>query len=418
MSLIVLGINHKTAPVEIREKVSFSTEQLIEAYRSLHQSTGCLESVILSTCNRTEIYCYTEQQADNLLVQWLAEYHQLDVEQLNNVSYLHQEQQAITHVMRVASGLDSMVLGEPQVLGQLKQAFSSAKNTGNVGSNFERLFQQSFSIAKKVRSDTDIGANSVSVAYSAVQLAKHIFGSLQHSHVLLIGAGETIELVGRHLKEQQVSRITVANRTISRGKEVAEPLQADVITLAQVPNYLSGADIVITSTASQLPILGKGVVERALRDRRQKPMFMVDLAVPRDIEPEVSELNDAYLYSVDDLQQIIEQNMANRQEAAAEAEKMIAQQVEHYMQWNRSLDSIDVLREYREQSEQIKKKLQERALNQLLDGQSPEQIILELANKLTNSLIHAPTKAIKQAAEQADHQGVSKIRGILGLDTD
>ncbi|MBC3764364.1 glutamyl-tRNA reductase [Neptunicella marina] len=417
MSLFVFGINHKTAAVDIREKVAFSTEQLLEAYHSLQHQTGCQEAVILSTCNRTEVYCYSDNDSD-YLTQWMADYHQLEAAQLRDVSYLYRDEQAVKHVMRVASGLDSMVLGEPQILGQLKQAYSSAKNNGIVGSFFEKLIQQSFSAAKKVRTDTDIGANSVSVAYSAVQLAKHIFGSLNQTKVLLIGAGETIELVGRHLHEQGVEKMTVANRTLSRAKEVAGLFNAEVITLAQVPSLLCDADIIISSTASQLPILGKGVVERALKDRRHKPMFLVDLAVPRDIEPEVGDLNDAYLYSVDDLQQIIEQNIANRQEAAQQAEKIIELQVEQFLQWNRSLDSIDVVREYRQQSEQIKQKLQERALNQLADGQPPEQIILELANKLTNSLIHAPTKAIKQSAEKADYQGVDRIRRILGLDTD
>ncbi|MDN4501273.1 glutamyl-tRNA reductase [Alteromonadaceae bacterium BrNp21-10] len=416
MSLIAFGINHKTAPVEIREKVSFSTEQLIDAYQSLHTEVGCSESVILSTCNRTEIYTHGENISIAAINQWLARYHGLDEQEIQDSSYAHQEVDAVRHAMRVACGLDSMVLGEPQILGQLKQAYSSARNTGHIEGHFERLFQQSFAVAKRVRSETDIGANAVSVAYAAVQLAKHIFGSLEKSNVLLIGAGETIELVGRHLKEQNVAKMTVANRTISRGEQTAKLLGANTITLAQVPSQIIEADIVISSTASQLPILGKGVVESALKERRHKPMLLVDLAVPRDIEAEVTELNDAYLYSVDDLQQIVEKNVAGRQEAAEEAEIMAAHQADIYMQWQRSKGSIDVLREYREQSDGVKVKLQERALNQLADGQDPQQIIVELANKLTNSLIHSPTKAIKHAAQQADTDTIEQIRQVLGLD--
>ncbi|GGD63589.1 glutamyl-tRNA reductase [Lacimicrobium alkaliphilum] len=415
MALIAFGINHNTAPVEVREKVAFSTDAQLEALRALKEQLGSEESVILSTCNRTEIYADINLSGEQLS-QWLASFHQLDGAAIENASYCFTHEQAIRHLMRVASGLDSMVLGEPQILGQVKQAYTSARDSGMIGSGFERLFQQTFSVAKKVRSDTEIGANAVSVAFAAVQLARHIFSSLNKVNVLLIGAGETIELVARHLHEQHVQSIRVANRTLSRASDMAQPLGGDVITLAQIPDHLHEADIIISSTASQLPILGKGVVERALKKRRHQPMFLVDLAVPRDVESEVGELDDAYLYTVDDLQQIVQENRASRQSAAEKAEEMIEQGVTEFLQWHDSLASVDLVRSYREQSEAHKQKLQHRALKQLQEGKDPQVVITELANKLTNSLIHTPTKAIKQAAVDKDKRTLALLRQALGLD--
>ncbi|MBN7822017.1 glutamyl-tRNA reductase [Bowmanella yangjiangensis] len=416
MALLALGINHNTAPVEVREKVAFSADAQLEALLSLQSELGSQESVILSTCNRTEIYTQSENLTHPALMAWLAQFHSVEQHTLQSNSYIYEEQDAIRHLMRVASGLDSLVLGEPQILGQVKQAFVCAKDSGMVGSRFERLFQQTFSVAKKVRSDTDIGANAVSVAYASVQLAKHIFSSLDKINVLLIGAGETIELVARHLSEQKVQSMMVANRTLARAQELAAPLGAKVLTLAQIPEHLAEADMVISSTASQLPILGKGVVERALKNRRHQPMFLVDLAVPRDIEAEVAELDDAYLYTVDDLQQIVQQNLASRQSAAEKAEAMIDVAVRDFVQWHDAQASMDLVRDYRAQSEANKQKLQERALKQLADGKNPEEVIVELANKLTNSLIHAPTQAIKEAALSQDNNSLSLLQRALGLE--
>jgi glutamyl-tRNA reductase len=418
MTLIAFGINHKTAPVELREKVAFSADMLVEALKSLMASTGAQESIIVSTCNRTEVYVQSDKLNILDIQSWLAEFHDVDLALLNNNSYHYCEQDAVKHIMRVASGLDSLILGEPQVLGQIKQAYTDAKNSGAVKRNFERLFQQTFSVAKKVRSETEIGANAVSVAYASVQLAKHIFSSLSNSKVLLIGAGETIELVAKHLYDQKVKKLTVANRTLARAERIALPLGGDVLTLAQIPHHLKDADIVFSSTASQLPILGKGMVERALKERRHKPMFFVDLAVPRDIEGEVGELSDAYLYTVDDLQQIVEKNLASRQDAAKQAEKIIAQQAQEYMQWSQGQSSIDVLLDFRKQSETQRDILVVKALNQLADGKDPEQVLNELANKLTNSLIHSPTKALKKAAMKQDFHGMALLREALGLSSE
>jgi glutamyl-tRNA reductase len=415
MTLIAFGINHKTAPVELREKVAFSPDAMVEALKSLALNTGADESVIVSTCNRTEIYAQAENLTGAAVTQWLAEFHQAKADELSINSYVYQQDDAIKHIMRVACGLDSLILGEPQILGQVKQAFVSAKDSGVIKSDFERLFQQTFSVAKRVRSETEIGSNAVSVAYASVQLAKHIFSSLKKSNVLLIGAGETIELVAKHMHEQGVGSLSVANRTLAKAEAIAKPLGATTLTLTQIPNHLKDADIVISSTASQLPILGKGLVERALKDRRHKPMFLVDLAVPRDIEAEVCELDDAYLYTVDDLQQIVEKNLESRQHAALQAEQMIEQQAELYLQWQRGQTSIDVLRDFRQQSESQRDTLVAKALNQLADGKEAEQVIKELANKLTNSLIHAPTKALKKAAMQQDNKNMSLLQEALGL---
>lgn len=416
MSLIALGINHKTAPLAIREKVAFSADRLVAAFSSLRNQLQARESLILSTCNRTEVYVQGEGFQGEQLTHWLAQFHQLDQQAVAGSSYILEQEQAVKHIMRVASGLDSMILGEPQILGQVKQAFVSAKNSGSVSSHFEKLFQQTFAVAKRVRSETEIGANAISVAYAAVQLAKHIFSSLQHSRVLLIGAGETIELVAKHLKDQKVKQISVANRTLARAEQIAGPIGAQTLTLGQIPNQLARADIVISSTASPLPILGKGMVERALKKRRHAPMFFVDLAVPRDIENEVSELNDAYLYTVDDLQQIVQQNLSNRQSAAASAEHIVAEQAQLYMHWLASQGSVDLLRSFRLQAEQQRDKLTTRAFNQLAEGRDPQQVLGELANKLTNSLIHPSTQALKRAGELSDSQTLALLRQAYGLD--
>ncbi len=415
MTLIAFGINHKTAPISLREKIAFSPDAIVDALASLGSITGARESVIVSTCNRTEIYAHLDQNQVEKIPAWLAAFHNTDENELRHNSYLYQHDEAIRHIMRVACGLDSLMLGEPQILGQVKQAFTDAKNSGVIRTEFERLFQHTFSVAKRVRNETEIGENAVSVAYAAVQLAKHIFSSLAKSRVLLIGAGDTIELVAKHIRENGAKSITVANRTLAKAKAIAEPLGGEVLTLAQIPSHLKDADIVISSTASQLPIIGQGLVQSALKERKYKPMFIVDLAVPRDVEAEVGELDDAFLYTVDDLQQIVEQNLASRQDAAVLANQMIEQQLQQYVQWQQSQSSIDLLLGFREKSEAQRDLLVTRALNLLADGRPPEQVLVELANKLTNNLIHAPTKALKNAAKEQDVQRLAVLKEALGL---
>ncbi len=414
MSLVAIGINHKTATVDLREKVAFSPDRIHDAMKSLASRTRTGEAVIVSTCNRTELYCNNAEKQD--IIEWLEEYHQLNHDDLMPCIYAYEEQVAVKHLMRVASGLDSLVLGEPQILGQVKQAFVKAKEAGTTAATIDRLFQNTFSVAKKVRTDTEIGAAAVSVAFAAVSMAKHIFSTLSTTKVLLIGAGETIELVAKHLKDNGVATMVVANRTIERAQAMCEEFNATAITLQQIPDFLAKADIVISSTASPLPILGKGMVEKALKQRRHQPMLLVDIAVPRDIEAEVGELDDAFLYTVDDLHSIIEQNMASRKEAAEQAELITEDQSHLFMEWIRSLESVDSIREYRSQSLAIKDELVERALNKLSQGGDSEQVIIELANRLTNRLIHAPTQSLTSASRQGDLNTLGLLRSALGLD--
>jgi len=416
MTIIALGINHKTASVELREKVAFSPEQLSNALSQLASSEHFKETVIVSTCNRTELYCSLEHSNSQALLKWLADFHCIDTEQLEDNVYIHQNQDAINHLMRVACGLDSLVLGEPQILGQIKQSYNSAKQHDCVLPTFERLFQKTFSVAKQVRTETDIGASAVSVAYAAVNLAKHIYGQLDKTKVLLIGAGETIELVARHLYQQHPKAITVANRTIERAKNLAEEVEADVISLAQLPEKLYDADIVISSTASTLPIIGKGMVEQALKQRRHKPMLFVDIAVPRDIESQVGELDAAYIYSVDDLQAIVNENMASREQAAEQAQEIILKKTHEFAKWQRSQGSIDVIRQYRDSAQEVKTELVEKAVNQLQSGKPAEKVLLEMANKLTNRLTHAPTRAIQAAAQEGDIDKLAVLKQTLGIE--
>ena len=354
MAFIALGINHKTASVDVRERVAFTPEQMVEALQQLCRVTPTREAAILSTCNRSELYLEQEQVEAEAVLAWLANYHRLNLEDLKACAYVHTDDQAVQHMMRVASGLDSMVLGEPQILGQMKSAYAVAREAGSVGPLLGRLFQATFSTAKTVRTDTAIGENPVSVAFAAVSLAKQIFANLHRSQALLIGAGETITLVARHLHEQGVKRIVVANRTLERASALAEQFGAHAILLADIPHELYSSDIVISSTASQLPILGKGAVEQALKKRKHKPMFMVDIAVPRDIEAQVGELDDVYLYTVDDLHEVVAENLKSRQGAAQAAEELVAAGTEDFMARLRELAAVDVLKASRQHAERIR----------------------------------------------------------------
>ncbi len=403
MSLLALGINHKTAPVKIREQLSFAPDTIPMALKDLTDQDAVNEAVILSTCNRTELYCQLNcndgesEAAIDALITWLKKHHDLEDTDITEYLYLHPEKEAVRHMLRVASGLDSLVLGEPQILGQLKTAFSVAKESGTIGQFLHKLFQHTFSCAKQVRTDTAIGASPVSVAFASVSLAKQIFSDFQHHTALLIGAGETIELVARHLNESGIGRIIIANRTVEKAHTLAQEFNGYAISLSELPNHLAEADIVISSTASQLPILGKGAVESAIKARKHAPIFMVDIAVPRDIEEEVSELEDVFLYTVDDLKEIIDEGLKSRQEAALKAEEIIDVEVSHFMNWLRSLDSIAIMREFREHAEDIRDQAVANALKQLKNGKEAEQVIKELARQLTNKLIHKPSIQIKQA---------------------
>ncbi|WP_442909288.1 glutamyl-tRNA reductase [Halopseudomonas sp.] len=417
MGFIALGINHKTAGVEVRERLSFAPEQLPDALQRLRDETGTQEVAILSTCNRTELYCAQDQLDADSLVTWVAAFHGMTAEEVRRCSYLHQEAGAVNHMMRVAAGLDSMVLGEPQILGQMKDAWQAARTAGTLGPHLDRLFQSTFSMAKQVRTDTRIGENPVSVAFAAVSLAKQIFSDLRRSTALLIGAGETIGLVARHLYDQGVGKIIVANRTLERAAVLGEPLGAESIVLNQIPDVLAQCDVIISSTASPLPILGKGAVERALKQRKHKPMFMVDIAVPRDIEPEVGDLADVYLYSVDDLHQVIEENLRSRQGAANAAERLIEAGTDDFMQRLRALAAVDVLRDYRNKAEQLRDQELLKAQQKLERGVDPALVLAEMARGLTNKLLHDPSVQLKQMSAQGRVEALALAQELFALGT-
>ncbi|PKH27020.1 glutamyl-tRNA reductase [Enterobacterales bacterium CwR94] len=418
MTLLALGINHKTAPVALRERVTFSPDTLDQALNSLLSQPTVQSGVVLSTCNRTELYLSVGEQEDirEQLVTWLCDYHQLSADDVRKSLYWHHDNDAVSHLMRVASGLDSLVLGEPQILGQVKKAFVDSQREHALSSELERMFQKSFSVAKRVRTETEIGANAVSVAFAACSLARQIFESLSTVNVLLVGAGETIELVARHLREHKVKSLMIANRTRERAQALAAEVGAEVIGLGDIDERLAEADIIISSTASPLPIIGKGMVERALKRRRNQPMLLVDIAVPRDVEPEVGKLANAYLYSVDDLQSIIEQNLAQRKAAAVQAETIVVQESGEFMGWLRAQAAAETIREYRSQANDVRVDLESRALAALQNGADAEAVVRELAHKLTNRLIHAPTKSLQQAARDGDDERLQLLRDSLGLE--
>ena len=397
MSLFVLGLNHTTAPVEIRERVTFGPDILMGALKGLTDLQGVEEGIILSTCNRTEVYCFASDAEPDSLSAWLASFHGLQHADLAPYLYLHQEDHTVSHLLSVASGLNSLVLGEPQILGQVKSAWQSASNGGTVGKILGRLFQHSFTAAKQVRTDTSIGDSPVSVAFAAVSLAKQIFSDLSEQTALLIGAGETIELAARHLEQQGVGRIIVANRTVARAHELADQFNGYAIGLTEIPAHLAEADIVISSTASPVPVLGKGAVESALKQRRHRPMFMVDIAVPRDIEAEVRELSDVYLYTVDDLEEVIQENLRSREEAAEQAKEIIDLKVEEFMEWLRSLDAVSIIQGYRSQAERCRDEILEKAVKMVENGKKPEEALKFLANTLTNRLLHTPSSQLREA---------------------
>jgi glutamyl-tRNA reductase len=410
-------MNHNSAPLVVREKAAIAGEQLVDALGDGHAQHGIAELVILSTCNRTEVFCLLEDDAlSEVPLAWLSRYHHLDVSELAAYCYTHRDGEAVRHLIKVASGLDSMVLGEPQILGQMKSSFSLAQDAATVGPVLARLFQHSFSVAKRVRTDTAIGENPVSVAFAAVDMSRHIFTDLFRVNALLIGAGETIELVATHLAQNGVKNMVVANRTLGRAREVARKFGAHSVLLSEVPEQLVAADIVITSTGSQLPILGKGAVESALKKRKHRPVFMVDIAVPRDVEAEVGDLPDVYLYTIDDLRGIVEQNKLSRQSEASKADEIIDQGVQDYFSHRRSLDTVETLKSYRRQAERLRQQELQKALKQLQRGDDPHEVLQQFSRGLTNKLIHYPSVSLKKAGSEGRLEVVTWVRELFGLD--
>ena len=402
-----LGLNHHSAPLAIRERVAFGADKLTHALADLTHTRPVKEVAILSTCNRTEIYCSAESPA--VVIDWLARYHGVEPGAIEPYLYTHDQTQAVRHAFRVASGLDSMVIGEPQILGQMKDAMRAAEESGTLGTQLHKLFQRAFSVAKEVRSTTAIGANIVSMAAAGVHLAERIFEDIASQRILFIGAGEMIELCAAHFCARHPRQVTIANRTIERGRALAEQYGGSAIRLDELGEVLAQHDIVVSCTASPLPIIGLGMVERAVKARRHRPMFMVDLAVPRDIEEEVGRLDDVFLYTVDDLAQVVESGLESRQAAVIEAEDIIAQRVQDFLGWLQARNTVPVIRALRDSAERMRRHEMEHALKLLAKGDAPDRVLEQLSMRLTNKFLHAPTQALNLAEgdERAQLQTVA-----------
>lgn len=431
MTLLVLGINHKTASVSVREKVAFSDEKRHLALQQIQQQNLAEGAVILSTCNRTEVYLHhrqiSPQECDKWqqnVENWFADIHQLSLAELSSSIYTHQNQHAANHLMRVACGLDSLILGEPQILGQVKQAFQITETYYQqskvaLSSEFSRLFQKTFSTAKRVRTETNIGESAVSVAYAACSLARQIFESLHGVNILLVGAGETIELVSRHLLRHGVKRLMIANRTVAKAELLVEKLASnipiDIFSLDQLQDALDQADIVISSTGSPNVLINQEMVSLAQKERHYSPMLLVDIAVPRDIDEAVAKLDSVYHYTVDDLQDIIQRNLSQREQASKQAEGIIAQECEDFFEWLKVRQFSNLIKHYREDAEQMRQDLLEKALQHLQQGDNAEAVLQELSYKLMNKLIHAPTQTMQSMMKAGNAEGLHLFSNTLNL---
>lgn len=419
MPLFTLGINHNTAPVEIREMLSFSAEETAQALADLVAEGAAHEAAMLSTCNRTELYCSLgADENGEAIVDWLLRRRNAAADAVRPCLYSHDEPETIRHLMRVTCGLDSMVLGEPQILGQVKAAYQTAVDAGSTGPLLHRLFQRSFAVAKQVRTDTSIGASPVSVAFAAVSLARQIFADFQHHTALLVGAGETIELAAAHLHQRRLGRMIVANRNIDRAHALASRFDGYAIGLDEISAHLGEADIVISSTGAMDPIITGKMVHSAFRHRKRRPVFMVDIAVPRDIDPAVGESPDVYLYSIDDLQAVIEDNLQHRREAAGEAETIVAAETEAFREDLFALDAVPTIRELRDYGDRLRAETLERARRMLHAGHAPEEALDFLAHTLTNRLLHRPTTQLRRSGLDEMADLIHETRRLFGLDDD
>lgn len=416
MAFNILGINHKTAPVALREKVAFTEDRLAAALHVLRQEMGVAEAVIVSTCNRTEVY-WAGSASGAELSRWLERHHGENLDLAASL-YFHQESHAVEHAFSVASGLDSMVLGEVQILGQLKDAYRVAQEIGSTGPILNKLFQAAFSAAKRVRTETRIGANAVSLASATVSLARRVYADLSAHNALLIGAGDMNALTARHFMSAGIKRMVIANRTLERAQALAREIDAHAAPLSALDKELAEADIVISCTASPVPVITKKAVETAIRARRRRPIFMVDMAVPRDIEPEVADLEDVYLFSIDDLQQLVDENMQQRELAAGGARLLINEEVARFLSESRAQDAGPAIRALRQQADGIRQQTVEQARRMLAAGKSTDEAMEYLANTLTNRLLHAPTQALRQASELADLALAETVTRLLTEDRD
>lgn len=410
MYLLGCGINHKSATIAIREQLAFDQQQASSALHSLLQRQAANEAVLLSTCNRTEIYAFSHQP--ERIKEWLFSQCNSELD-LTPFCYEFVNADCVKHLLRVASGLDSMLLGEPQIMGQIKQAYQLACQAGAVGTELKQLFPAIFSASKQIRQNSNLGAHSVSLAYSIIQLSKRIFSQIQQCRVLLLGAGTQMELITTYLIKQGIKHFIIANRHLEKAQKLANTIAAQAIQLSDIPAYLPQVDLVICATSSPLPLIGKGMVERAIKQRRHSPMLMCDLAVPRDIEPEVADLDDIYLYNIDDFQEIIDANQHHRQLAAKQAEMLVDAHTEIFMRKLRIHQSRHVISQFRKQMDLLREKEVKKALQNLQNGQDPKLIISELAHKLTNKILHQPTIKLRHAASEQQLQILQLMQELL-----
>ena len=410
MPLFVVGVSHHSAPLEVREKLAFAPDRQAGALADLARQPGVAEAVLVSTCNRTEVYC----RADNADVVdlWLRGEAQKSGLALGEHVYRHAGELAVRHAFRVAAGLDSMVLGEPQILGQVKQSVRAAEGAGTMGPVLGGLFRKTFAVAKQVRSETSLGAQSVSMAAAALKLAQNLFGDLSRTKVMLVGAGEMVELAATYFTAQRPQSVVVANRTLARGEEFAERFSARAISLAEMPAVIHEFDIVLTGTASTLPIIGKGLIERALAARRRRPMFIVDFAVPRDVEPEVATLEDAFVYTIDDLGAIVQQGADGRRAAAAEAESIVERQVASFREWSDARAAVPAIVELRRRADAYRETELAKAHARLARGDEPGAVLEALAKGLANKFLHHPSQALSRAAE-GEREALARAIEIL-----
>jgi glutamyl-tRNA reductase len=413
MGLYVFGLNHNSADLVLREKLAVTAENRVSALTSLISDPDIDEAVILSTCNRCELYCISPSNVAPLA--WLQHYHLISLAELSPHLYIFEGNAALKHLFRVAGGLDSMVLGESEIFGQVKDAFQTAVEVGAVGSQFHGLFQHVFTVTKQIRNQTGIGEQPVSIAYTAVNLAKCIFANLSALRILLVGAGQTVQLAAEHFAKLGVSHMTVANRTLEHAEELAKNFQANAITLDKIPDYLPNVDVVLTATGSEVPLLTAPTVSTALSANRRQPLFMVDLAVPRDIDPAVGTLDGVYLYNIDDLKKMTDAGLAKREAAAKIAEKMIQAEVTAYLHRLNDLDFAAAVRVYRDQVGRIREIELEKALHQLKNGEDPETVLRSMARTLTNKLMHAPSVQLRQAGSQGQQEFLEVAKRLLGI---
>jgi glutamyl-tRNA reductase len=404
MPLLTTGISHQTAPLEIREKIAIARVDNVDRVRELCSLGDIEEAVIVSTCNRTEIYSIGPKSSAEQVRQWLQKTGKLTSAEIDEHCYIREREKSVQHLFRVAGGLESLVLGESQILGQLKESWQLAHEAGGIGKVMDRLFQHAFATGKRVRSKTGIGDHPVSVAYTTVLLAKQIFGDLTSKTVVLVGAGEMVELCGRHLHDKGVSSLIIANRSIDRAVALADQFGAHAVALSDLPGMMHKADILISSTASQQPVISAAAVKAALKQRRNRPMFLVDIAVPRDIEPATATLKNVYLYTIDDLQQVVDSNLSKRHEAAQAAGGEVDSAVDEFMRWLNSARASVYLQKMHKHARKNSDELVARALRKLAAGKDPEQVMEQLANTLAKRILHLPSTRLREAAEAQDDE--------------